>query len=209
MECVQQKIGVLGGSFNPLHSGHLVLARDALEQAGLDRVLFMPCAEPPHKPAGCLASGQHRLRMLQEAVAGEPGLGVSEVELSRLGTSFTVDTMRVLKDEQPGVDFSFLIGADSLFELHTWKDIDILLTLCRFLVLARPGFDLGSGAAARVQLPAPWPEKLLDSVIAVRAMEISSTEIRKRVRAGQSIRCLVPEGVARYIDQHHLYRETP
>ena len=199
------KTGILGGSFNPVHHGHLVLARDALEQAGLDRVCFMPCHRPPHKDREDLADDRHRLAMLQAAVKGCPAFEVSDLELQRRGISYTIDTVKSLQAAHPEDELSFIIGADSLFELYTWKSIEELLACCPFITLARPGFDLAQVTSSSLRLPDPWPARLRAGIVPGHQLEISSTEVRARCRANQAVRWLVPDAVERYIDEESVY----
>jgi nicotinate-nucleotide adenylyltransferase len=189
------KIGVLGGTFNPVHLGHLLIAQDAAEQAGLDRVKFIPAATPPHKIPDRLAAGRHRLAMLRLAIRGLRQCEVDNLELRRGGRSYSVDTLTTLKRRQPNAEFFFIIGADSLPELHRWRAIRRLARLCRFVVVARPGYRLRPP-----RVPVDW------MVVTGHPCAISSTEIRQRVASGRAIRYLVPEPVRRYICQHNLYR---
>lgn len=188
-------IGVIGGTFNPVHNGHLLIAQDALQQLGLNRVQFIPAATPPHKTPDRLVSGKHRLAMLQLAIRGNRQFAVDELELRRGGRSYSVDTLAALRRRQPDAEFYFIIGADSLPELHRWRSIHRLAQLCRFVVVARPGHPVQSPrVAVRWELVAghPW--------------DISSTEIRGRIASGRSIRYLVPDMVRHYIRQQKLYR---
>jgi nicotinate-nucleotide adenylyltransferase len=189
----RQRIGILGGTFNPVHLGHLIIAQDALEQARLDRVVFVPSATPPHKSAPDLASAQHRWRMLKLALAGNPRFAASDIELRRGGKSYSVETVTELQRRHPAVEYLFIIGSDSVQELHKWKEADRLVRLCRFVVLARPGFKLTGPLAKRCR------------VVRGHECEIASREIRRRMRRGESIRYLVPDAVFRYIHARKLY----
>lgn len=200
------RLGIFGGTFNPVHLGHLIMAQDAIEAFDLGRVVFVPCATPPHKPGVALAPAAHRLAMLESAIEGDLRLEVSDLEIQRGGTSYTIDTLRALATENPGVELVFIIGADSLVELHLWRSIDELLGLCRVVTIARPGVNLEALKAADLKLGAPWPEKLLADVRTGHLVNVSSTDIRYRVAEGMSIRYLVPPGVEMYIAEHSLYR---
>lgn len=200
-----ERIGILGGSFNPVHTGHLVLAQDALDHFGLNRVVWVPAAQPPHKPSLVLAPARDRLEMLRLAVQGDPRFEVSEDELLRGGVSYTVDTVRRLQSQRPGADLHLIIGGDTLRELHTWKDIPTLLTLCRVVTVARPGFAADRVDPAQLRLPDPWPKTLLAQVITGHLIEISASDIRQRVQRKQSIRYLVPDAVERYIHERRLF----
>lgn len=201
-----QRIGLLGGTFNPVHTGHLILAQDAREACGLDEVWLLPCAQPAHKPGHLLADAEARAEMVARAVAGDPHLRLSRIELERRGISYTVDTLRQLRGERPAVEWSFIIGADTLPELVSWRQIEELLTLCAFVTMARPGQPSPTALRDRIRLPDPWPDRLVRGVIPGHLVDISSSEVRKRVAEGRSIRYLVPAGVADYIREHGLYR---
>lgn len=200
------RLGVFGGTFNPVHLGHMIMAQDAIEAFDLDRVMFVPCAQPPHKPSGDLAPATHRLAMLEAAIEGDLRFDVSALEIQRGGTSYTIDSMREIAAEHPGMELYFIIGADSLLELHLWREIEALLQLCRIVTIARPGVDLDALQAKDLKLPPPWPEKLQAGIRVGHMVNVSSTDIRYRVAEGMSIRYLVPPGVDMYIAEHSLYR---
>jgi nicotinate-nucleotide adenylyltransferase len=187
------RLGVLGGTFDPIHSGHLLLARGILERLSLDRVLFVPAADPPHK-SGTHAGADHRLAMVRLAVDGLPDFAVSTVEMERDGPSYTVDTLRQLRAEYGDSELFLIIGADNVSDLPTWVDPEGILALATVVAGSRAVSAAGDGPLAgrieRVDTP---------------AFDISSTEIRRRRAAGLSLRCLVPDAVERYILDHHLY----
>lgn len=196
-------MGILGGSFNPVHSGHLILAQSALETYELDRVLFIPCARPPHKDPGMLVPGRVRMEMLEAAIEGDPRFESSSIELDRGGVSYAVETLTELTDLYPDHDLYFIIGDDTLVELHLWHRIYDLLPLCTFVTFARQLDRVVRPEA--LHLDPPWPERLLDNVTLGRRFEVSSSDIRHRVAEGMSIRYLVPDAVDMYITEHHLY----
>ena len=198
----RRPVGLLGGTFNPVHAGHLSIAREALRLFELSAVWFIPCAVPPHKPSANLAANEHRLAMLRLALAGEPRFAALSIEFERPGKSYTVDTVRALQALHPGTEFVFIIGADTLPELHTWHKPLELLSLVRIVTLARPGCV---PAPADLHLPAPWPEKLLADVRAGRPRDVASRDLRAKIAAGQPVP-LVPRSVMRYIQEHNLYR---
>ena len=200
------RIGVFGGTFNPVHMGHLIMAQDALELFELSRILFIPCARPPHK-AAALASAEHRLAMLQAALEGELRFEASDIEVRRGGMSWSVDTIRELRASYPGAEITLIVGSDSLLELHAWRDVYTLLGLCRVVTLARPGVDLDALGRVDLKLDPPWPDRLRAQIRVGHLVNISSTDIRYRIAEGMSIRYLVHPAVEMYISEHRLYRK--
>jgi nicotinate-nucleotide adenylyltransferase len=185
--------GLLGGSFDPVHHGHLIAAERAAEALGLERVLLVPCARQPLKREGPVAAAEHRRAMLELAVAGHPLFAVDGIELERPGPSYTVDTLRALHERRPNERFVLLLGADAAADLPRWRGAEEVARLAEVAVLTRPG-------APEVISP------LVRHVVATPAIEISAREIRARCLAGKSIRYLVPDAVEAYIDTHGLYR---
>ncbi len=204
---LQESIGVLGGTFNPVHNGHLIVAQDAMESFNLSRVLFIPSAEPPHKSTSELAPPEARMAMISLAVEGDERFELNSMEIDRGGVSFAVDTVRELRRLYGNSRICFIIGEDTLPELHMWKDIDILLQLCEFVTLARPGFPITDQVGGQLDLPDPWPERLLSRKAVAHQIDISSSDIRRRVSEGRSIRYLVPDAVQMYIEANKLYRK--
>ena len=202
----RKRFGLLGGTFNPPHMGHFILAQDALEAFALDEVWFLPCAQPAHKPERMVVAAEHRVRMLEEGLGNDPRMRISMIEIERSGVSYTVDTMRQLTKEHPAVDWHFLIGADTLVELPSWRQIDDVLRMCRILSMRRPGMPSAQEIRDHIQLPSPWPDRLTADMFDGHLIDISSTEIRKRVALRQSIRYLVPVGVEHYIAAQGLYQ---
>ncbi len=201
-------VGLLGGSFNPIHVGHLVLAEEARERLALERVLLVPNRVPPHKAKNAMAPAEHRLRMVELASAGNPGLEPSDIELRREGESYSLHTVEQLLDEHGDWDIRFLIGADTLPELPTWYRIRELAGLCKFVVANRPGGSLDCFDSLRPALTDEQIAGLRQRIIEIPPMGVSSTDIRRRVRAGRSIRYLVTEPVREYILQHELYASS-
>ncbi|NQT90271.1 MAG: nicotinate-nucleotide adenylyltransferase [Candidatus Omnitrophica bacterium] len=188
------RIGILGGSFNPVHSGHLNLAEDARRILDLEKVVFVPAYEPPHKSPDLLIDCEDRFRMLELAVRKNPAFEVSRYEIEKKTKSYTIETIEYLKEFYTAdAELFFLIGADSLKELDTWKDVDRLSRLCHFVVCDRPGFSKDTKY--------PWVE-----AIEIRPVDISSTQIRKMVKAGEDIGEFVPQAVSDYISKNTLYR---
>ena len=199
-----ERIGVFGGSFDPVHLGHLTIAQDALEQLDLDRLIFVPAAIPPHKLNHTLVEGRQRVEMLQLATEENLRFEVSDLELARGGVSYTVDTIHHLQEEHPEADLFFIVGLDSLIEMHLWHRVEELLEICTVVPLGRGGED-PTVVAKKIQLPSKWKVRLLERLIRIHEMEISASEIRMRIEEGLSIQPLVPPEVERYIAEHHLY----
>jgi nicotinate-nucleotide adenylyltransferase len=201
------RIGLLGGSFDPIHLGHLILAETARESLELDRVLFVPSRVPPHKRGKRLAPPADRLRMVQLATEGHPPFEPTDVELRRDGPSYSIDTVRELRRASGETwDIHFLIGADTLPELPTWHRIAELAELCKFVPFARPGQSLDDLAPLEAVLSEDQIAAIAGRCQPMPLIGISSTAIRRRVREGRSIRYLVPEPVRRYILAGGLYR---
>ncbi len=203
------RLGLLGGSFDPPHLGHLHVARAAHDALDLDRVLLIPAARPPHKLGRVLASDEDRVAMTGLLARAEPWLQVDRRELSRGGTSYTYDTLaEICRDlSNPGDEIFFLLGSDSLVDLPTWHRAAELVTLATIVTVPRDPASLELGRAqVRLALPAA-AERILEHVLDVEPMEISSSGIRARARAGQPIDELVPRAVADYLRAHRLYRE--
>jgi nicotinate-nucleotide adenylyltransferase len=199
-----ERIGVFGGSFDPVHLGHLTVAQDAVEQLELDRLIFVPAAIPPHKQGKTLASGQQRLEMLQLATESNLRFEVSDMELQRGGVSYTIDTIKQIQFEHPGAELFFIVGLDSLTILHSWKNVEQLLEICTVVPFARGGEDPAK-IAEQIQLSRDWKTRLMERMIRIHEVEISASEIRMRLAEGLSIRYLVPPEVEMYIAEHGLY----
>jgi len=193
----ETSVALFGGTFDPPHWGHLIIAEEILDSLNLDYIIFVPAAIPPHKLGKDISNREHRLRMLEIAVEDYPGFGVSAVELYRDGLSYTVDT--VLTFLEAVSDITLVIGADNARELQTWKNYPEIFDNANVVMVPRPGFEkieLDNEIAARI--------KYVSSPL----IEISSTDIRRRVAMGRSYRLLLPQKVARYIDDNGLYLPT-
>jgi nicotinate-nucleotide adenylyltransferase len=208
------RTAVFGGSFNPIHFGHLLMADEMLERLRLDRVVFVPAAAPPHKPAAILAPAEHRYEMVRLAVAGHAGFEVSDVELRRRGPSFTVDTLEAMA--RPGDELLLLIGSETFLDLLSWRRPRRIVELARLVVVPRTGsaFDPESAAAQKVlreigteRFVGPDDPIGAATVVVVHAasLPISSSDLRARARQGRSLAYRVPEIVAAYIRHHRLY----
>jgi nicotinate-nucleotide adenylyltransferase len=187
---LNEKIGLYGGSFDPIHNGHLILARDAVERLELDKVIFLPARISPHKLDRPPAPPEARCEMLAAAIAEEPLFEMDPCEIDREGPSFTVDTLQTFRNRYPAAKLYYLIGDDNLAKLHTWKNISKIREWAQFVVLKRTGMPLSS------EFPT-----------IARHIEISSTEIRDRVARGLSVRYLVPLPVGDVIAKLRLYRD--
>lgn len=199
----KQKIGIMGGTFDPIHIGHLVTAEAVRMEFGLDKVLFIPAGQPPHKETTTITGAHHRYFMTVMAICSNPYFCVSDMEMERQGPSYTIDTVRdLIQKYGDNAELFFITGADAIQELHTWKDVHLLFDLCHFIAAPRPGSmdrldeviacfgEIGKQKIHRLSTP---------------ELEISSTDIRERVRNGQSIKYVVPESVEAYIIKEGLY----
>jgi nicotinate-nucleotide adenylyltransferase len=190
----------MGGTFDPVHHGHLLTAEEAAVQFGLDRVVFVPTGQPWMKGGREVSAAEHRYLMTVIATASNPRFVVSRMEIDRVGPTYTVDTLRALQEENADAELFFVTGADAMLEIFQWKDPAEVLALAHFIAATRPGYDL---AHFEAEAPRSHPNV---SVMNIPALAISSTDIRQRVREGRPIRYLVPEGVRSYIEKAGLYR---
>ena len=198
------RIGIMGGTFDPVHIGHLVTAEEALVQFNLDKVIFMPTGRPVRKTHGHVSSAEDRYLMTVIATASNPDFEVSRLEIDRPGDTYTVDTIVQLREFYgPRAELFFISGADAVREILTWKNADRFADLCTFIAATRPGYDADLGVG---RLGGGMPLPAVESM-AVPALAISSSDIRERVAAGRPILYLLPEAVAAYIEKNGLYRE--
>ncbi|MDH7488977.1 MAG: nicotinate-nucleotide adenylyltransferase [Anaerolineae bacterium] len=196
------RLGVFGGTFDPVHYGHLVAAEEVRYRLRLDKVLFVPAGMPPHKLDHDITPTRHRVAMLELAIASNPGFALSRVDIDRHGPCYTVDTLALLHEEYgPGAELFFLMGMDSLADILTWKDPERLIRLARIVVVGRPGFQADVDELDKVLPGAAERICIVDTPL----MEVSSSDIRQRVREGAPIRYQVPEAVEAYIRAHRLY----
>ena len=187
------KIGILGGTFNPIHIGHLILAEEVREKLSLDRIIFVPAYLPPHKDNSDIARASLRLAMVKLAIKGNRYFLTSDMEIKRDGRSYTIDTIKEFKRAYQQDELYFIIGSDLFKYLDDWKDLDEIIKIVRFVVATRPGYLL---------------EKIPSHIttIPIRAVDISGFEIRKAIKENKSFRYLVPEAVLKYINKNRLYR---
>ena len=197
----QERIGVIGGTFDPPHYAHLVLAENGLVQLGLERVLFVPAAQPPHKPEEPITAVDQRIAMLEIALKGNEAFSLSLVDVERPGPHYTVDMLGILRDRHPAATLFFLMGGDSLAEFTTWRDPVNILQQARLGVMRRPGSETDLSSLEET-LPG-ISERLM--WLDAPHLEISGTDLRRRVSEGLPIRYLIPAEVEAYIDRHSLY----
>ncbi|MFF2276389.1 nicotinate-nucleotide adenylyltransferase [Agromyces sp. NPDC058126] len=190
------RIGVMGGTFDPIHHGHLVAASEVAQSLDLDEVVFVPTGQPSYKTV--VTTAEHRYLMTVIATASNPRFTVSRVDIDRPKATFTIDTLRDIRRDRPDADLFFITGADAIAQILSWKDVDELWELAHFVAVSRPGHVLSVTGL---------PEQDV-SLLEVPALAISSTDCRSRVRRGFPVWYLVPDGVVQYISKHHLYRSV-
>lgn len=190
------KIGIMGGTFDPIHNGHLVAASEVAHRFGLDRVIFVPTGQPWQKSG--VTEAEHRYLMTVVATASNPGFSVSRVDIDREGPTYTIDTLRDIAARNPDAELYFITGADALANIMSWKDWDAMLGMAHFVGVTRPGYTLTADML---------PDKHDISLVDIPAMAISSTECRRRAGEGAPIWYLVPDGVVQYVAKNRLYQK--
>jgi nicotinate-nucleotide adenylyltransferase len=198
------RLGLFGGTFDPPHTGHLLVAQDVIEALKLDRLLFVPAGMPPHKEGQELTPAPLRLEMVRGAIQGDDRLEVSEVELGRDGPSYTVDTLRYYRELHPEAELFFVMGVDQAAEFEDWESPETVAELATLVAMNREGAD--PAEVANTVLPSGKAVEFVG--VPVTRIDLSSTDIRERVTEGRSIRYLVPEAVRRVIESHRLYRSV-
>ena len=192
------RIGIIGGSFNPIHYGHLVSASEACNKFKLDKVIFVPSSINPLKSTSNLAEARHRLNMIKLAIADDPRFENSDIEIKRGGTSYTIDTIKAfVKEYSKDVNIYFIIGIDAFLEINSWASPDALLRMCKFIVTTRPGYDIEK---------ANQVFRKHTEIMEITHLNISSSDIRERIKSGAPIRYLLPEKVEDYVRKHKLYK---
>lgn len=214
------RLGLLGGTFNPIHKGHIRAAQAVLVTFKLDKVYLIPAFIPPHKFSQEIASPEHRLKMVELAVESYPDFIPSSVEIEAGGKSYSINTLEKFQQMFPGSKIYFIVGVDAFLEIDTWKDYERLLEKCSFIVISRPGYDLND---AKGILHGRFKRKIIDIgrylkldqtgkdkfniiLFYFEGMDVSSTEVREKAKKGKSIKGLVPEGVESYIKKNNLYQ---
>ncbi|MEN9606581.1 MAG: hypothetical protein RL605_409 [Actinomycetota bacterium] len=191
---IRRRIGVMGGTFDPIHNGHLVAASEVASAFALDEVLFVPTGDPWQKAT--VTEGEHRYLMTVIATASNPRFKVSRVDIDRGGATYTVDTLRDLRAAHPDADLFFITGADAITQILSWRDVDELWQLAHFVAVTRPGHVLSLPSAPKGAI----------SVLEIPALAISSTDVRERAAVGKPLWYLVPDGIVQYIAKHDLYK---
>lgn len=194
------RLGLMGGTFDPVHLGHLVIAEEARSRFALDRVIWVPAGDPPHKKDRTITAQEHRFAMVLLATAANPYFDASRLELDRRGASYTIDTLSHFQAEFPEAELFFITGADTVLEFLTWHRHADVIRSAHFIAAARPGFDLARIAEA---LPPDYVPHITS--LGAPALDISGTQIRERVRTGRTVRYLVPAEVEAYLRKHRLY----
>ena len=196
-----RRLGILGGSFDPIHIGHLVAAEEARVALGLATVLFVPTGQPYHRTESPAAAADDRFRMTELAIRSNPAFAASRLEIERPGPSYTIDTVRALQAERPGAELYLILGTDAVAQLFTWHEHEALVRECRFIVVSRPGVSRDEAVAGG---PPGFERRL--HYLEIPNLDVSSTELRRRLREGRSVRYLVPAEVEHYIRERGLYR---
>jgi len=218
----RERIGILGGTFNPVHSGHLRAAQTIAKKFSLDEVLLIPSYIPPHKNSPDIAPARHRLRMLELACGGRPRCVPSDIEVKARGKSYSILTLKKIHRLHPNAWVFFILGVDAFVEIETWKDYEQVLEQCMFIVISRPGCDLevasrvlGGRLRDRIRVIGPDDrpdEAMFESnrvfLVSIDALDVSSTDIRRRLQDGRPVTGLVPPSVEDYLHHHRLYKET-
>lgn len=190
-------IGLFGGTFNPIHIGHLIMAQETAEAFQFEKVLLIPSANPPHKSSAEVISAIHRFEMVQLAIANHPLFEISDVEYQRKGKSYTVDTIQYFRKSYSPDELHWIVGGDAILDLHLWKNPKTILENCRLIATTRPGFDV-------TKIKKIYQDQI--RFIEITNIDISSTQIRKRIKEKKSIRYYLPNVVEQYIQKHHLYQ---
>lgn len=200
------RLGIFGGTFDPVHYGHLLLAESAREQLRLDQVWFVPAAVPPHKRDRELTAGKQRLEMLELALAGNEAFHVSSLELDRGGVSYTIDTLHAIHKKQPNAELFLLMGADSLHDLVNWRQPAEICQLALLAVVRRGGVAEPDFGLLKDLISAERLQAAIDSQVEISAVDFSSTDLRRRAAEGRSLRYRTPRSVEKYLESQQLYR---
>ena len=205
MSCQNKKVGIMGGTFDPIHYGHLILAQNALDTFSLDEILFVPSGTPWLKESTKVLSKNKRVSMTGMAIEDNPDFALSTIEIDREGNSYSYETVEELKRLQPNTDFYFIMGADSLLEIERWKHPDRLMTACTLLVAVRDDCDREGLEKQIIYLTDKYQADI--KILPANRIDISSTKIRQLIREGKSVRYMLPDQIIRFIQKNHLYRQ--
>ncbi|MGI6226889.1 MAG: nicotinate-nucleotide adenylyltransferase [Peptococcales bacterium] len=207
MSLSKKAIGIMGGTFDPIHYGHLVTAEAVRSEFDLEKVYFVPSGNPPHKNPDLITDSQHRYLMTVLSITTNKYFETSQIEIHRTGKSYAYDTVKIFRENFPNHVIYFITGADAIKEILTWHRVEELLDMCYFVAATRPGYDLEDLKKEELKvLPQEYLERI--TIIEVPAMAISSTDIKRRVREGKPIKYLLPEAVEHYIYKKGLYKEV-
>lgn len=204
MDKLGNRIGISGGTFDPVHNGHLITAQYTMEKLELNKVIFIPSGKPPHKTRNDITSSEHRFNMVSEACEGNSCFEASKIEMERPGKTYTIDTLKQIKSMYGDLDIFYITGADVIRDIKNWKDFEKVFELCDFIAAIRPNYDKDSFMQDVKLLKSKYQAKI--HVIDVPLIEISSTEIRNRIKKGLPIKYLVPQKVEKYILENKLYK---
>lgn len=205
MSCQNKKVGIMGGTFDPIHYGHLILAQNALDTFSLDEILFVPSGTPWLKESTKVLSKNKRVSMTGMAIEDNPDFALSTIEIDREGNSYSYETVEELKRMQPKTDFYFIMGADSLLEIERWKHPDRLMAECTLLVAVRDDCDREGLEKQIIYLTDKYQADI--RILPANRIDISSTKIRRMIQEGKSVRYMLPDQVIRFIQKNHLYRQ--
>ncbi len=202
-----RSVGIMGGTFDPIHYGHLVIAEGARARYNMDEIIFVPSGTPPHKVNRDITDAEHRYQMTRLAIQGNPHFCVSRLEIDRPGLSYAVDTIRALRDlYSANTELYFITGADAIMEILSWKDVGTLISMCQLVAATRPGYSLTGLEDIVRRIRTQHRKDFVVHTMEVPALMISSTDIRRRVETNMPIKYLLPDAVEQYIYDHALYR---
>lgn len=199
-----KKIGIMGGTFNPIHIGHLSMAEEIRKSFHLDKILFIPTGNPPHKSIDNLASAEDRYMMTVLATISNEYFSVLDIESKRKGTSYTIDTIKELKENYPESEIYFITGADAILEIEKWKDTKGLLNMCKFIAATRPGYNIKELMSGINGLEKKYNKKI--NLASIAPLDVSSSGIRDRLEIGKTIKYMVPDMVIDYINKRNIYK---
>ena len=207
---LNRSVGIMGGTFDPIHYGHLVIAEAARAKYRMDEIIFVPSGMPPHKKVRSITHSEHRFQMTKLAIQDNPHFCVSRLEIDRPGLSYAVDTIRAMRDLfAVNAKLYFITGADAILEILSWKDVGALINMCQLVAATRPGYSLGGLEDIIERIRTEHKRDFSVHTMEVPALMISSTDIRSRVQKGMPIKYLLPDSVEKYIYEHKLYRFDP